>query len=271
MIPILLRASVCALLLLAVPARGQQVGAQQTGAQQAGVPPSILGEILQRGTLRVGLTGDYRPFSIKGADGAITGLDADEAAALAKGLGVSLEIVPTSWPTLMGDLLGHKFDVAMGGITVTLDRAKTAYFSTPVLLSGKTPIARCADKDRLATLAQIDQPGVKVIVNPGGTNERFARANIQKAELILFPNNATIFEEIVAGHADVMMTDAVETRLQQKLHPELCALHPDEPFDHSSLAFMMPQDGPLQQAVNAFLAIEQQSGARQALLQKWLP
>lgn len=261
MIPALLRAAICALLLLAVPAR----------AQPAGVPPSILADILQRGTLRVGLTGDYRPFSIKEADGSITGLDADEAAALAKGLGVSLEIVPTSWPTLMADLLAHKFDVAMGGITITLDRAKTAYFSTPVLQSGKTPIARCADKDKLATLAQIDQPGNKVIVNPGGTNERFARANVKQAELILFPNNASIFEEIVAGRADVMMTDAVETRLQQKLHPELCALHPDEPFDHSSLAFMMPQDGPLQHAVNVFLAIEQQSGARQALLQKWLP
>ena len=242
------------LLLAAMPARAQ----------------SMLADILSRGTLRVGLTGDYRPFSIKGADGQFTGLDVEVAEALAKSMGVKLEIVPTAWSNLMGDLLAHKFDVAMGGITITLDRAKTAYFSTPVMSSGKTPIARCADKDKFGTLAQIDQPGVKLIVNPGGTNERFAKANAPHAELIVFPDNATIFDEIALGHADVMMTDAVETRLQQKLHPQLCAIHPDAPFDHSSLGYMLPQDAPLQQYVDQFLAIEQQNGTRDALVQKWL-
>jgi cyclohexadienyl dehydratase len=251
----MIRLLVCLLLLGAVPARAQ----------------SVLSEILSRGTLRVGLTGDYRPFSIKAADGTFTGLDVDEAEALAKGMGVKLEIVPTAWPNLMADLLAHKYDVGMGGITVTLDRAKTAYFSTPVMRSGKTPIARCADKGKFDTLAQIDQPGVKVIVNPGGTNERFAKAHVHQAQIVMFPNNATIFDEIVAGHADVMMTDSVETRLQQKLHPELCAVHPDQPFDTSELGFMMPQDMPLQQFVDQFLVIEQENGGRAARLAKWLP
>ena len=246
---------VCLALLAAVPARAD----------------SVLSDILARGTLRVGLTGDYRPFSIKDADGKFTGMDVDAAEALAKSMGVKLEIVPTAWPTLMPDLLAHKYDIGMGGITITLDRAKTAYFSTPTMLSGKTPIARCTDKDKFGTLAQIDQPGVKVIVNPGGTNERFAKANIKQAEIVSFPNNATIFEEIVAGHADVMMTDAVETRLQQKLHPELCAIHPDEPFDHSQLGYMLPQDMPLQQYVDQFLTIDQTTGARDQRLAKWLP
>ena len=251
----MVRVLFCLLLLAAMPARAQ----------------SVLSEILARGTLRVGLTGDYRPFSIKDADGHFTGLDVDEAEALAKGMGVTLEIVPTAWPNLMADLLAHKYDVGMGGITVTLDRAKTAYFSAPVMRSGKTPIARCADKGKYDTLAQIDQPGVKVIVNPGGTNERFAKARLHQAEIVMFPDNATIFGEIVAGHADVMMTDAVETRLQQRLHPELCAVHPDQPFDTSELAFMLPQDMPLQQFVDQFLLIEQEDGTRAARLAKWLP
>ena len=246
----------CLLLLAAVPARAQD---------------SVLSEVLARGTLRVGLTGDYRPFSIKDAEGRFTGLDVDEAEALARGMGVKLEIVPTAWPNLMADLLAHKFDVAMGGITITLERAKTAYFSTAVMKAGKTAIARCADKQKYGTLGQIDQPGVKVIFNPGGTNEKFDRANLSKADLVQFNDNAAIFDELVAGHADVMITDGVETRLQQKLHPELCAIHPDEPFNVSELAYMMPQDMRLQQFVDQFLTIEQQSGGREKLLAKWLP
>lgn len=242
------------LVLTAMPARAQQV----------------LDAIVARGTLRVGLTGDYKPFSIKDGAGQFEGLDVDMANSLAKGLGVKLEVVPTAWPNLMADLQSGKFDVAMGGITITLDRAKTALFSTAVMRSGKTPIARCADRDKYATLAQIDQPGTRVIFNPGGTNERFARANATHAQLVLFPNNATIFEEIVQNHADVMMTDAVETRVQQKLHPELCALHPDAPFDTSELAYMMPRDPMLQQFVNQWLEIQSLTGERTRAVAKWL-
>ena len=67
----------------------------------------------------------------------------------------------------------------MGGVSVTLERQKTAFFSAPYLRDGKTPIARCADKDKFADLAAIDRPEVTVIVNPGGTNEKFDRAHLR--------------------------------------------------------------------------------------------
>ena len=244
----------CLLLLAALPAQAQ----------------AVLDAILARGTLRVGLTGDYRPFSIKDADSRFTGLDVDMANSLATALGVKLDIVPTAWPTLMPDLVEGKFDVAMGGITVTLARAKTALFSDPVIRTGKTPIARCTDKERFQTIADIDKPGTRVIFNPGGTNERFARANLRQAEMILFPSNATIFDEIIAGRADVMITDAVETKLQQKLHPELCAIHPDKPFDFGELAFMLPRDLVLQQFVNHWLHLQAETGERARLTAKYL-
>ena len=243
------------LLLAAVPAHAQ----------------ATLDAILSRGTLRVGLTGDYRPFSIKDDAGQFTGMDVDAAESLAKALGVKLEVVPTAWPTLMADLGAGKFDVGMGGISVTLERAKTALFSDPVLRSGKTPIARCADQEKYATIADIDRPGTRVIFNPGGTNERFARANLKQAEMIVFPNNAAVFEEIVAGRADVMMTDAVETRLQQKLHPELCAIHPDKPFDFSELAYLLPRDLVWQQYVDHWLHLATETGDRAKLMARWLP
>ncbi len=242
------------LLLVALPARAQ----------------TVLDAILARGVVRVGLTGDYRPFSIKDAAGKFEGFDVDMAESLAKGLGVKLEIVPTAWPTLMTDLQAQKYDIGMGGISVTLDRAKTAYFSAPVMRSGKTPIARCADQARFTSLAEIDQPGVRVITNPGGTNERFARANIKHAEITVFADNATIFDELVTSHADVMMTDAIETRLQQRLHPELCAVHPDHPFNFSELAYMLPRDPALKAWVDQWLHIQSETGEQQLLLAKWL-
>src|SRR6187402_3421909 len=126
---------------------------------------SRLDEIVARGTLRVGMTGDYRPFSLRDKDtGSYTGLDVDMAADLSAALGVRLEIVPTTWATLLTDL-GERFDVGMGGISITLARQRVALFSAPVMRAGKAAIARCADRERFASLAAIDQAGVKVLAN----------------------------------------------------------------------------------------------------------
>ena len=69
----------------------------------------------------------------------------------------------------MKDFEADNFDIAMGGVSITLDRQKKGFFSTPIMREGKTPIARCADKGKYETLAEINKPGTRVIVNPGGT------------------------------------------------------------------------------------------------------
>jgi cyclohexadienyl dehydratase len=192
------------------------------------------------------------------------------AGSLAKALGVKLEIVKTSWKTLMPDFLAGKYDMAMGGISVTLERQKKALFSIPYLIDGKTPIARCADKDKYASLAAIDQPSVRVIVNPGGTNERFAHDHLKAAHLTVYPDNVTIFDQIVQGKADVMITDASETMLQQKLRPALCAIHPDHPFNFSEKAYLLPRDEVFKDFVDQWLHQAIMTKEYQAISDKWL-
>ncbi len=232
---------------------------------------SRLDEILKRGSLRVGTTGDYRPFtSLDKADGTYSGFDIDLARSLAEAMGVKLEFVPTSWPNLAKDFDAGAFDIAMGGVSITLERAKKGFFSAPYLHEGKTPIARCADKDRFATLADIDRADVKVIVNPGGTNERFDRAHLKSAAIVVHADNATIFDALAAGEADVMITDASETRYQQKLHPgALCAIHPETPFDFAEKAYWMPTDPPLKAFVDQWLHLAMENGTYAAITAKW--
>lgn len=230
-----------------------------------------LDEVRQRGVLRVGTSGDYPPFSYRAnATSPFLGLDIELAGRLAASLGVKLELVPTSWPTLLADFTAQRFDVAMGGVSITDERRKVATFSLPYLRDGKTPIARCADAARFQTLAQIDRPGVRVIVNPGGTNERFARAHLTAASLLVFRDNTAIFDEIVAGRADVMITDAIEARLQQRLRPQLCALHPEEPFNVSEKAYLLPPDADFKAAVDAWLQPLLAGPEFGRLLEKWL-
>jgi cyclohexadienyl dehydratase len=239
-------------------------------AQQAPAT-SRLDDIIKRGTVRVGMTGDYAPFTyFDKATSKFKGFDVDMAETLGKALGVKVEFVQTAWPQLMKDFEADNFDIAMGGVSITLDRQKKGLFSTPIMREGKTPIARCADKDKYATIADIDKSGTRVIVNPGGTNEHFARANLKNAEIKVYGDNVTIFDEIAKGDADLMMTDASETRYQQKLHAGvLCAVHPDKPFDFSEKAYWLQRDVALKAFVDQWLHIAMGDGTFKKIYAVW--
>ncbi len=233
--------------------------------------PSRLEEIMRRGTLRVGTTGDYLPFTyLDKATSKFRGFDVDMAEALGKALGVKVEYVQTAWPQLSGDFQADRFDIAMGGISISPERQGKGIFSVPIMREGKTPIARCSDKGKYETIADIDRPGTRVIVNPGGTNERFARANIKHAEIKIYTDNVTIFDEIASGHADLMMTDASETRYQQKLHPGvLCAVHPETPFDFAEKAYWLQRDVALKAFVDHWLQTVIKDGSFAKIYADW--
>lgn len=220
-----------------------------------------LAEVRSDGTLKVGLTGDYAPFSLRGDDGQIVGADVTMAQDLASALGVELVIVPTTWRTLAADLQADRYDVAMGGVSVTADRAAIGLFSLPVMSDGKRPIVRCTDTDRYVSTSAIDRPDVRVVVNPGGTNERFAKANFPRAHVEVHPDNRTIFDEIAAGRADVMVTDGAEVDYQARRHPGvLCPAAVVASFDHVDKAYWMTPDPALKEAVDAWLGESLASG-----------
>jgi|SRR5215469_11170455 len=237
---------------------------------QAGETQSRLDAILARGSIRVGTTGDYKPFSFNNpSTQQYEGIDIDMMEGLGKALGVKVEFVKTAWPQMMADFTADKFDIVAGGVSITLDRAKKGFFSIPVMVDGKTPIARCADKDKFQSLADIDRAGVRVIENPGGTNERFARDNLKTAAINIYQDNVTIFDQIADNKADVMITDASETMLQQKLHSQLCSIHPDRPFNFSEKGYWMQPDPALQQFVNQWLHLAIETHDYQRISDKW--
>jgi cyclohexadienyl dehydratase len=253
--------TIAATALLACPA------AHAAGAAEGG---SRLDDVLARGTLRVCTTGDYRPYSFYRADGTFEGIDIDMAESLARSLGVKTEYVKTSWPNLTADFVA-KCDIAVGGVSTTLERQKRAFFTAPYMTDGKTPIVRCADVGKYQTIAQIDRPSTRAIVNPGGTNALFAKQHFTQANVTVYPDNVTIFRQILDGRADVMVTDASETLLQQKLNPGLCSVHPDQPFQFGEKAYMVPRgDVVFQQYVDQWLHLSRATGEFQAISDKWL-
>ena len=214
--------------------------------------------------IRVGTTGDYAPFST-GEPGHRSGIDIDLARSLAAYLGLGLVFIETSWPTLLDDLENQSYDIAMSGISIKPFRQKMGHMSAPYQTGGKTPIIRCSDKGTLNSLEAIDEPGVRVIVNPGGTNERHTRAHIKDASIRIFDDNEKIFEEIVAHRADAMITDAIEVAYQSARRPSLCPALPGQTLTTSQKGFLMPKDDVLLLHVNRWLQGITEDGTLQAI------
>ena len=228
--------------------------------------------ITERGTLIVGTTGDYRPLSYKESDGEYWGFGIDMAGKIAERLDVGIEFVQTSWPTLSADVQANPqtFDLAIGGITITEARKETMLMSDGYLANGKTILCRSADADQYQSLADVDKPEVRVMVNPGGLNEKFANENLTHAVIIVWPRNEEIPTKVAEGDADVMITEITEAPWYVQNDPRLAAPLLATPFTHGEIGVLMRKgQDDLLTLVNALIAQMKSDGTLRELHERY--
>ena len=235
-----------------------------------------LDDIATRGTIRIGTTGDYIPMSyLNPTTGEYEGIDAELSKIIANSLGVTIEYVPTTWPTLSADCQAGKFDIALCGISRNFARAKTMAMSDAYGegLFGKTILCRKSDAKKFKSVADLNKPSVRIMINPGGTNEKFARANLPNATLIVHESNADIPVQIAEGNADIMITETVEAVSWVKREPRLAAPLVDKPFEgtrHSCGILMAKGDQEFLNYINFVLAELRMNGTLERLEIKYL-
>ncbi|MCQ2147319.1 MAG: transporter substrate-binding domain-containing protein [Bacteroidales bacterium] len=202
---------------------------------------STITRIKQRGVLLVGTTGDYRPLSFLEEDGSYWGFDIELAEIIAKELGVEVKFVPTSWPTLSSDVLSdpQKFDLAISGITITDQRLETMAMSQGYLANGKTILCRAEDAEKFHSIEDINRSDVRVMVNPGGTNEQFAMQRLTHASITVHPRNEEIPNLIAEGKADIMITEITEVPYYISSDNRLSAPLKGTPFTQSYIGILM--------------------------------
>jgi ABC-type amino acid transport substrate-binding protein len=233
--------------------------------------PTVI-RIQERGTLQVGTTGDYRPLSFREEDGRYWGFGIEMAGEIAKRLGVGIQFVPTSWPTLTADVLTEPqtFDLAIGGITITDTRRETMLMSEGYLANGKTILCRASEADRYQSLVDLDKPEVRVMVNPGGLNEKFANENLTHATIIVHPKNEEIPSLIAEDDADVMITEITEAPYYVQTDTRLAAPLLNAPFNHGEIGVLMRKgQDDLLRLVNATIRQMKSDGSLRQLHEKY--
>ena len=138
-------AAALAVLMLAT-AMTMAVSAEESG--------DLLSRIRERGTIVVGLEGDWAPWSYVGEDDELTGYDVEVAKAIADKLGVELQIVPGEWDGLFAGMDAGRYDLVINGVEVTEDRAEKYDFANPYAYIRTALIVR-GDNDDIHTFEDL--------------------------------------------------------------------------------------------------------------------
>ncbi|WP_432452938.1 MULTISPECIES: transporter substrate-binding domain-containing protein [unclassified Agarivorans] len=227
-----------------------------------------LQDIQKQGYITVGTTGDYKPFSFY--DGAtFKGYDIDVAKHLAHEMGVEVKFVQTTWKNLLLGLDENQYDIAMGGITRRISRQMAAEQSQGYMTFGKCFLVAQGRGSLFDTLEEVNRPEVKVGINIGGTNEKFAEKYLSKATLVRFDNNLDVPKALEAGKIDVMVTETPEALYYQVINKKLEAVREDNPFTKSQFGYLIP-DGEqrLLNTVNFIMDEMKLKGIDQDLMKK---
>lgn len=163
-----------------------------------------LDKINQRGVLRVGMS-TFVPWAMRDKQGELVGFEVDVARRLAKDSGWQVDIVPTAWDGIIPALLANKFDVIIGGLSITPERAKSVLFSEPYSHSGIQIAVNKNRKPNVTEFADLNSRRTTIAARRGASTVAVARETFPKARILQFDDDAQAFQELLNGNADAVI------------------------------------------------------------------
>ena len=241
-------------------------------AVMAEAQESRLQQIIQKKEIRVGTSGDYPPFSyLNPQTNQYEGMDIALAQRLGEALDAKVTFVRFKWPEINADLLADKYDIAMGGIGRNVARGKIFAYTQATMTFGTCPLVRRGEEGKYPDFPAIDKPGVKVILNQGGINDRYFTPLLKQATLLRHNKNEEIALKVKDGTADVWITDNVEALYYAQKFQELVAVNPKKTFTVGTKGYMIRQgDQVFLNWLNLWLEQMFLQGEVQKLEQQWL-
>ncbi|MBU9809894.1 transporter substrate-binding domain-containing protein [Rahnella sp. C60] len=234
--------------------------------KEAGAAPqSALQTVLQRGTLRVGDCLSFAPFGFYDKDGNPDGYDVDLAKALAKEMGVKLEMVNTTSANRIPNLQTNKVDVVFCNFTRNLERAKEIGFTNPYVVASEAMLVRKESGIKSAH----DMAGKTIATVKGSTNGDEVRSMGIDVKIQEYDSSQAAILAVKQGQADAMIEDNNFLAYQAKLDPTLAVTNEAlVPLEYNAFGVKQGDQAWLNY-LNEFLFEINASGENARLYQKW--
>jgi len=262
---------VLVLSLVALFAAGFIFGASVWGADIELAKKSTIEKILQRGELRVGFESGYVPFEMTDKKGNFVGFDMDYARRMAKDMNVKFVPVNTEWDGIIPALMTDKFDIIMGGMTITQERNLKINFADPYIVVGQAILLNKKYEGKVKSYKDLNDPKYILTSRLGTTGEQAIKKYIPKATYKSFQTEADAGLEVINGKADALVYDLPFCGFLYGSQGKGKTVFLDKPFTFEPLAWAINKGDPdFMNWLNNFLRQTKGDGFYDRLYQKWI-
>jgi len=232
---------------------------------------STIEKILKRGELRVGFESGYVPFEMTNKKGKFIGFDMDYARRLAKEMGVKFVPVNTDWAGIIPALMTDKFDIIMGGMTITQERNLKVNFADPYIVVGQTILLNKRHEDTVRDYRDLNDPKYIVTSRLGTTGEQAIKKYMPRATYKAFETEAEAGLEVINGKADALVYDLPFCGFLYGSQGKGKTVFLSEPFTFEPLAWAINKGDPdFLNFLNNFLRQTRGDGFYDRLFKKWI-
>ena len=257
--------------LIALALIGFLAATSAMGADIELAKKSTIENILKRGELRVGFESGYVPFEMTNKKGEFIGFDMDYGRRLAKSMGVKFVPINTAWDGIIPALMTSKFDIIMGGMTITQERNLKVNFADPYIVVGQTILLNKKLKDRVLSYKDLNNPKYILTSRMGTTGEQAIKKYIPKATYKGFESEAEAGLEVINGKADALVYDLPFCGFLYGSQGQGKTIFLSDPFTYEPLAWAINKGDPdFLNYLNNFLRQTKGDGFYDLMYKKWI-
>jgi polar amino acid transport system substrate-binding protein len=157
---------------------------------------------------------------------------------MAKAMGVKFVPVNTAWDGIIPALVTDKFDIIMGGMTITQERNLKVNFSDPYIVVGQAILLNKKHEGKVKTYKDLNDPKYILTSRMGTTGEQAIKRMIPKATYKGFESEAEGGMEVINGKADALVYDLPSSAFSTPARARA------RPYFWMSRSLMNPWPGP---------------------------
>ena len=235
-----------------------------------GASADQLADVKARGTLVCGVLGAFEPFGYTDpASRSLVGYDIDFCNAIAKRIGVKVEVKPVAIEARIPELQQGRMDILAAGLGYSAQRAEQVDFSHGYYISEHKLSVR-ADR---GYATRNDLAGKRISFTKGGITEGFVKASVSGAVLVGFEDTPTAFTALAQNKVDAFsVSEVVARRLISKLGANASQFKVVDPaVGQETWGFGVRKgEAGLLKAVNDALQNIESTGEAQQIFDKWV-
>ncbi|MEK6194342.1 MAG: transporter substrate-binding domain-containing protein [Deltaproteobacteria bacterium] len=257
--------------LLTIAALGLIFSTAAFGADIELAKKSTVEKILKRGELRVGFESGYVPFEMTDKQGKFIGFDMDFGRRMAKSMGVKFVPINTAWDGIIPSLMTDKFDIIMGGMTITQERNLKINFADPYIVVGQSILLNKKHEGKVLSYKDLNDPKFILTSRMGTTGEQAIKKYIPKATYKSFESEAEAGLEVINGKADALVYDLPFCGFLYGSQGKGKTVFLNQPFTFEPLAWAINKGDPdFLNFLNNFLRQSKGDGFYEQVYNKWI-